>query len=114
MARVKRGKIALKRRKSVLSRAKGYNFGRSTKERQAKEALFHSGAYAFAHRRDKKNDFRKLWTVRINAALRPLGTTYSKFIGASKKKQWEVDRKVLATLAKDRPEAFERLVKQLS
>lgn len=114
MARVKKGTTALKRRKNVLARAKGYNFGRSKKERQAKEALFHSGAYAFAHRRDKKNDFRKLWNVRINASLRELGTTYSKFIGVMKKKNLDVDRKILATLAKDHPESFSRLVKQLS
>jgi large subunit ribosomal protein L20 len=112
MARVKRGTIALKRRRSVLKRAKGYNFGRSKKERQAKEALFHSGRYSFAHRRDKKNDFRQLWNVRINAALREHGTTYSKFIGALKKKRIGLDRKVLATIAQKYPETFERIVKQ--
>lgn len=114
MARVKRGTIAIKRRRNVLERAKGYNFGRGTKEKQAKEALFHSGAYAFAHRRDKKNDFRRLWNVRINASLRELGTTYSKFIGVLKKKNLEIDRKILATLAKDRPESFSRIVKSVS
>jgi len=114
MARVKKGKTALKRRRNVLARAKGYNFGRSKKEKQAKEALVHSGAYAFAHRRDKKNDYRKLWNVRINASLRELGTTYSKFIGTLKKKNLEIDRKILATLAKDHPETFSRLVRQVS
>lgn len=114
MARVKKGVNALKRRRNVLKRAKGYKFGRSKKERQAKEALHHAGAYAFAHRRDKKNDFRKLWNVRINAALREHGTTYSKFIGSLKKKNIELDRKVLATLAQSQPQSFERLVKQVA
>ena len=69
MARVKGGTTSLKRRKNVLKMVKGYRFGRSTKERMAKEAIFHAGKYAFAHRRDKKNDFRRLWNVRINGAL---------------------------------------------
>lgn len=112
MARVKKGVTALKRRRNVLKRAKGYKFGRSKKERQAKEALRHSGSYAFAHRRDKKNDFRQLWTVRLNAALREHGATYSKFIGSLKKKNIELDRKVLASMAQNNPQAFERIVKQ--
>lgn len=114
MSRVKKGTTSLKRRRNVLARAKGYNFGRSKKEKQAKEALAHSGAYAFAHRKDKKNDYRRLWNVRINAAVRDLGTTYSKFINVLKTKNNEIDRKVLATIAKDHPETFSRLVKQVS
>ena len=86
MTRVKGGTISLKRRKNVLKQVKGYRFGRSTKGREAREAIAHAGAHAFAHRRDKKNDFRRLWNVRLNAALRPLGFTYSKFIGVLKKK----------------------------
>ena len=114
MARVKRGTIAIKRRRNVLKRAKGYSFGRSKKERQAKEALVHSGKYSFAHRKDKKNDYRQLWNVRINAALRPLGTSYSKFIGALKKQGGELDRKVLAQMAEKSPATFERIVKHVS
>ena len=68
MVRVKKGVNALKNRRNILKRAKGYRFGRSKKERQANEALVHAGTYAFAHRRDKKNDFRKLWNVRLSAA----------------------------------------------
>jgi large subunit ribosomal protein L20 len=68
----------------------------------------------FAHRRDKKGDFRRLWNVRINAALRPLGHTYSKFIGTMKQKGMEVDRKILADLAQNSPATFERLVKQVT
>jgi large subunit ribosomal protein L20 len=110
MTRVKKGVNALKNRRNVLRQAKGFRFRRSTNERAANEALAHAGAYAFAHRRDKKNDFRKLWTVKINAALRPLGLSYSKFIGTAKKKHIELDRKSLAHLAEFKPEAFAKVV----
>ncbi|MSR73187.1 50S ribosomal protein L20 [Candidatus Parcubacteria bacterium] len=113
MTRVKKAVNALKTRRNVLKQVKGFRFGRSTKERQAYEALSHAGAYSFAHRRDKKNDFRKLWTVRINAGLEVHGVSYSKFIGALKKKGILVDRKILATLADKNPETFERLVKNV-
>ena len=114
MVRVKKGVNALKTRKNVLSQVKGYRFGRSTKEKMAIEAISHAGAYAFAHRRDKKGDMRRLWNVRINAALRPLNTTYSKFIGAAKKKGILIDRKILATLASENPKAFENIVKSVA
>ena len=110
MARVKGGKTSNKRRKNILAMTKGYRFGRSTKKRQAREAIFHAGKYAFAHRRDKKNDFRRLWTVRINAAIRAHSMSYSVFINMLKGKDVMIDRKILATLAKDRPEAFGRIV----
>ncbi len=113
MTRVKKGVNALKTRRNVLKQVKGYRFGRGTKERQAYEAIAHAGAYAFAHRRDKKNVFRKLWTVRINAALDAKGISYSKFIGAMKKKGVLIDRKILAALAEKNPETFERLVSQI-
>lgn len=95
---------------------KGYRFGRSTKKRQAKEAIFHAGKYAFAHRRDKKNDYRRLFNVRINAALRQVDEklSYSKFIGAANKKGLELNSKMLAELAQTSPAAFERLVKQVA
>jgi large subunit ribosomal protein L20 len=112
MTRVKKAKNALKSRKNMLKQVKGYRFGRSTKERMAQEAIFHAGSYSFAHRRDKKNDFRKLWNVKINAAL---GETisYSKFIDALKKKNIAVDRKILATLAEFSPESFKRVLAQV-
>ena len=91
MPRVKKGVNALKRRRSVLKAAKGFRFGRGTKEKQAKEALAHAGRYAFAHRRDKKNDYRRLWQTRISAAVRPLGLSYSRFMGALKKKNISLD-----------------------
>jgi len=112
MTRVKRGTISMKRRRNVLSQAKGYRYGRGSKERQAKEAILHAGNHAFAHRRDKKNDFRRLWQIKINAAVRPFGISYSKFIGALKKKNIGLDRKILADLAQSHPEAFEKVVEE--
>ncbi len=114
MTRVKRGTISMKRRRNILSQVKGYRFGRSTKEKNAREAIAHAGASAFAHRRDKKNDKRKEWNVILNGALRDHGQTYSKFIGALKKKNIEVDRKIMATLIRENPESFVRLVKQVA
>ena len=114
MPRVKKGKRALKRRKNILKQVKGYRFGRSTQKRQAREAIFHAGTYAFAHRRDKKRDARALWQIKINAAVRPLGFSYSTFIGALKKNGIMLDRKSLADIATHKPETFERLVKNIS
>jgi len=114
MARVKKGVNALKSRRNILKKTKGYRFGRSTKERAAQEAIFHAGAYAFAHRRDKKNDARGLWNIRLSAPLKEAGVSYSKFIDSLKKKNVLVDRKILATLAHEAPESFSRLVKKVS
>ena len=117
MSRVKRGVTKLKRRRNVLAQVKGYRFGRSTKERVAKEAIAHAGRYAFRDRRTKKRLARQLWTVRINAATRAIGPdggfSYSKFIGALKKNDIALDRKSLSALAKDYPETFDRLVKSI-
>ena len=103
----------MKRRKNVLAQTKGYRFDRSRKERVAKEAIHHAGAHAFRHRRSKKREYRNLWTLRINAAVRPLGFSYSRFIDALKKADIKLDRKVLSELAKDHPGTFERLTKKL-
>ena len=113
MSRVKRGKISLKRRRNVLKQVKGYRFARSKKERSAKDAILHAGAYAFAHRRDKKADRRASWAVAINAGVRPLGMSYSKLIDKLKKKNIIIDRKILALLAEKNPATFERIVKSL-
>ena len=113
MSRVKRGTTKSKHRRNILSQVKGYRFGRSKKERVAKEAIRHAGAYAFRHRRAKKRDFRQLWTLRINAASRTVGFSYSKIIGALKKKNIGLDRKSLSALAKDHPATFERLAQKL-
>jgi large subunit ribosomal protein L20 len=113
MTRVKRGVLKTKSRRSILKQVKGYRFGRSTKEAAAVEAIAHAGAYAFAHRRDKKGDMRNLWNIKINAAVRPEGLSYSKFINALKKKNVEVDRKILADLAENNLETFKRVVAQV-
>jgi large subunit ribosomal protein L20 len=114
MSRVKGGVASAKRRRNILLRAKGYRHGRSTKVRLAKESLVHAGKNAFNHRRDKKTDYRQLWIVRLNAALRDMGfKSYSTFIAQMKAKQIGLDRKVLATFAATEPEIFSRIVKQV-
>lgn len=113
MARVKRGTLKAKTRRNILKQAKGYRFGRSTKEKQAKEAVLHAGVHAYRDRRNKKRSARTLWQIKINAAVRPLGLSYSRFIDALKKKEIELDRKVLADMAQNEPKSFERLVKSL-
>ena len=114
MARVKGGVISAKRRRNVLKRAKGYRHGRGTKERLAKESLVHAGKNAFNHRRDKKSDYRSLWIVRLNAALRENGVkSYSTFIATLKKNGVELDRKVLAEFAAQHPEVFTRILEKV-
>ena len=121
MARVKGGVTSNKRRKNILAMTKGYRHARSTKKRAAREAIFHAGKYAFAHRKDKKNDFRRLWTVRINAGLDALAIvgkngkelSYSRFIDALKKKNILINRKMLAALAETNPEVFSKIVRQV-
>jgi large subunit ribosomal protein L20 len=113
MTRVKRGVISMKRRRNLLADAKGYRHGRGTKEISAKIAVIKAGVYAFTHRKDKKNDMRKLWTVRLNAALRPLGFSYSKFINALKVKNITLDRKVLSEIARTKPDVFKTIVDQV-
>ena len=113
MTRVKKGVHALKRRRSVLKQTKGMRHGRSTKERQAKEALVHAGNYSFAHRKDKKSHNRKLWNIKINAGARDLGMSYSKMIGALKKNKIELDRKIMADLAEHNPKTFAAILASL-
>ena len=112
MTRVKKGVNALKNRRNVLRQTKGFRHRRSTNEAAANEALAHAGAYSFAHRRDKKGDFRRLWNVKINAGLRAIDAkiTYSKWMGAAKKMGILIDRKALANLAEFKPDTFKRLV----
>jgi len=107
--------MAQKRRKNILERAKGYRGIRSKKEKFAHEALMRAGRYSFAHRRDKKTDFRKLWIVRLNAAVRENGhKSYSTFIAKLKKTGFILDRKVLAEFASEHPIIFARIAKQVA
>ncbi len=98
------------RRKKILDLAKGYYGRRKSNFKLAKEAVDHAGQYSYAHRKDKKGDFRSLWTIRINAAARELGTTYSKLIANLKKAGIELDRKILADLAFSDAAAFAKVV----
>ena len=111
--RVKRGKTVNKRHKRTLALAKGYRGGRSKLYKQAKEAVIHAGADAYRGRKEKKRQTRSLWILRINAALKPHGISYSKFINTLKQKNIELDRKILAQIALEDPESFEELVKKV-
>ena len=110
MPRVKRSVHAKKKRREILSEAKGYYGARSRRRRVAKEQVMHSLAYAYRDRRDRKGQFRRLWITRIGAAVRADGMTYSTFIRGLKEAGIEVDRKVLADLAVTDPAAFSSLV----
>ncbi|HYJ69548.1 MAG TPA: 50S ribosomal protein L20 [Nocardioidaceae bacterium] len=110
MARVKRSVNAQKKRRSTLERASGYRGQRSRLYRKAKEQVQHSMNYAYRDRRARKGDFRRLWIIRINAAVRQHDMTYNRFIQGLKAADVEVDRKHLAELAVNDPAAFEALV----
>lgn len=110
MARVKRSVNAQKKRREVLDRASGYRGQRSRLYRKAKEQVTHSMVYAYADRRTRKGDFRRLWIQRINAAARAQGMTYNRFIQGLKAAEVEVDRRMLAELAVNDPDAFAALV----
>ena len=113
MSRVKRGKLAQQRRRRLLKQTKGFRWGRKSKYRLAKEALLHAWTHSFRDRKNKKRERRQLWQVQINAACRPLGISYSKFIHALKEKRIELDRKVLAEIAQNHRQIFEKIVKKV-
>lgn len=114
MSRVKGGVSSAKRRRNILVRAKGYRHGRSTKVRLAKESLYHAGVNAFAHRKDNKTNYRSLWIVRLNAAIREAGhKSYSTFLAKVKGKDIELDRKVLSEFASKHPDVFARILEQV-
>ena len=110
MARVKGGVHAKKGHKAVMDRAKGYRGARSRRFKVAKEATYKAGQYAYRDRRARKGDFRKLWIQRINAAARQEGLSYSRLMHGLRVAEIEVDRKILADLAVNEPEAFGELV----
>ncbi len=115
MARTKGGSKASKRRRNILAQTKGYRHGRKSKKRAALEAIKHAGKYAFRDRRAKKRSMRGLHIVRINAALRENGfKNYATFVGALKKKNIVLDRKVLSEIAMTHPESFKRLLEKVS
>lgn len=110
MARVKRAMMTRKRRKKVLKLAKGYFGSKSTHFKMAKQAVKKSGNYAFAGRKQKKRDFRRLWIARINAACRPQGINYSTFMNGLKKAGVQLNRKMLSEIAIHDPAGFSELV----
>lgn len=109
MPRVKRGFKARRRRNKILKAAKGYRGGHSKVFRTAAIAVDRAGMFAYRDRRNKKRDFRRLWIVRINAAARENGLSYSSLMGGLRKAGVELDRKVLADLAVKDPSAFAEL-----
>ncbi|MDA1184068.1 MAG: 50S ribosomal protein L20 [Acidobacteria bacterium] len=112
MPRVKRGTVRRAKRKKLLTRAKGYYQTKSKLYRSAKEAVDTAGKYAFVGRKNKKRDFRRLWVVRINAAARENGITYSQLIRGLKTAGIGLDRKMLADMAVRETAAFARVAEQ--
>ena len=112
MPRAKRGFKARRRRNRILKHAKGYHSARSRLFAYAKEVVMKAWVYAYAHRKRKKRDFRRLWIARINAAARTNGTSYSRLMHGLKNAKIHLDRKVLSDLAIVAPGAFSQIVKQ--
>ncbi len=110
MTRIKGAKLHNKRRKGILKHTKGYKWGRKSKIKLAKVAKMKAGQHAFNSRRTKKRERRSVWQIRINAAVRPLGLSYSKFIDALKKNNIALDRKILSGLAAQKSPIFTQIV----
>jgi len=110
MSRVKRGKNATRKRKKILKYTKGFRWGRKSKERAAKEALLHAWTHQFMGRKKRKRDFRRLWQVKIGAAVKAEGLSYSRFMGGLKKQNIALDRKILADLAEHQPDIFKKVL----
>lgn len=110
MARVKRGVVARAAHKKVLKKTKGYYGARSRTFKVANQAVTKAGQYAYRDRRVRKREFRKLWIIRINAAVQEHGVSYSRFINGLKKANLEMDRKVLSDLAINDSQAFAKVV----
>lgn len=110
MTRVKRGVKQHARRERILKETKGFRWTRKSKLRQAKEALLHAWSFQFADRKKKKRNFRRLWQIKINAAVREHDLSYSKFIAQLKKAKIDIDRKILADIAEFHPEVFSQII----
>lgn len=111
MPRARKGTNTVKKRRKLLRQVKGYRWNRKSKTRRARQALFKAWTYAYRDRKTRKRDKRSLWQVKINAAARSGGTTYSELIGILKKKGIELDRKILADLAENEPEVFSSVLR---
>ena len=113
MVRVKRGTTAHKRRKKTLAQTKGFRWGRKSKYKLAKDALYHAWEYSYRDRKTKKREFRKLWQIKINAACKKAEVSYSKFTAGLKKNKIELDRKILSDLAQNHPHIFESIAEKV-
>ena len=110
MARVKRGIQVRKRHKKLLKLTKGYKLGRNNLFRQAKQAVLKAGQFSYRDRRNKKRDFRRLWIVQLNAAVRGFNISYSQFIDGLVKSEVTIDRRVLSEMSVKAPEEFAAIV----
>lgn len=113
MSRVKKGTNKNKKRKRLLKKAKGYRWGRKSKKRSAKQAVIKAGQYQYRDRRNKKRERRRQWQNIINYGVRKHGLSYSKFIHKLKENNIALNRKVLAEMVQEAPDAFERIVEKV-
>lgn len=111
--RVKTGTVRKKAHKKILKLTKGYRMTKHKLYKAAHEAALHAGQYAFAGRKRKKREFRKLWITRINGALSKTGLSYNQFANKLKKANIELDRKILAIVASEDPQTFEKIVEKV-
>jgi len=111
--RVKTGYARRRAHKKVLAQTKGFRMTKNRLVKVAKEALLHAGVYAYAGRKDRKSQMRRLWITRITGALASSGLSYSRFIKGLKEKKIELDRKILAELIQDDPETFKKIVEKV-
>ena len=114
MTRVKRGVLTQKRHGKTMAATKGFRTIRHARFKLAKQAIMKALAYSYRDRKAKKREFRRLWIIRINAAVRALGGTYREFVHNLKEKEVNLDRKVLAQIAKDHPEVFSAIHSEVS
>ncbi|MBI3638478.1 50S ribosomal protein L20 [Candidatus Wolfebacteria bacterium] len=112
MTRVKRGTTATKKRTKILKYTKGFRWGRKSKERAAKEALLHAWTHAFRGRKENKRNYRQLWQTQIGAASKEHKLSYNKLIAGLKKEKIILDRKILADIAKNHPDVFEKIAQK--
>lgn len=113
MTRVKRGVTAHRRHKKIILAAKGYRGLRSKTFQQAKQAVLKAGMHAYKDRKNKKRTFRRLWILRINAALRTMGFKYSRLIDAMTKKNIQINRKLLSEMAYSNPDLFKKVIEEI-
>ncbi len=113
MTRVKRGVAASKRRKNLLEDAKGYRWKRNSLYRSAKQAVIKAGKYAYRDRRAKKRTMRRLWIIRLNAAVREFGMKYNQLIETMTSKKIAIDRKVLSQMAMQNPKVFAKFIEKV-